>query len=128
MMNNLLLIACLSLIILSCAAPLNTADAVPAVLTETNKAVLDELETEIASLVNQEGLVLSSDIFTKNSVITLNNRAHILSNGQLVNGRVVNKPLQIQLVTINEQCFVKNLATQVKRPLRLTGCHTLSNR
>jgi len=93
-----------------------------AVIAKPSRQVNEEIQAAVASLLGQKELVIAANAFTKDSSISVERLAHQTVNGQLINGRVTEQPLLINLVKKGKQCFVKNALTGGKIELKHAKC------
>jgi len=96
--------------------------AIPAVISEPSASSNTELQGAIASLLGKKQVLIASDAFTKNNSLTIERVAHSAQNGQLINGRVTEKPSSFRLVIRGEKCFVQNTESEEERVLEVTKC------
>ncbi|MCJ8319184.1 MAG: hypothetical protein MJK12_06100 [Colwellia sp.] len=96
--------------------------ALSAVITEPSEASNIELQDAIASLVGQKQILIAKDAFTQNNSLTIERMAHRAQNGQLINGRVIEKPQLFYLVIRDGQCIVKNSESNEEKILQVTKC------
>ncbi len=121
-------LVCLILALLGCvssAEDQRVKQEVSAVVAEPSRQTNEEIQVAIASLLGQKEVVISANAFTKDSRLTIERLSHQTANGQLINGRVTEHPLLIELVKKGQQCLVKNVLTGKVVALKYTRCRAL---
>lgn len=129
-MKTKLSLACLLLALGGCSSSAEDEldnQEVSAIISKPSRQVSEEIQVAIASLLEQNEVVIAANVFTKDSSLTIERVAHQTSSGQLINGRVTEQPLLIELVKKGQQCFVKNVLTGKEVALKYTQCRELVN-
>jgi len=97
----------------------------PAVIAKPSTQSNIELQVAIASLLGQKQVLIAKSAFTKSSSLTIERVPYSSQNGQLINGRVTEKPMLFRLVIRDGQCIVQNAESEEERVLPVTKCHVL---
>jgi len=97
-------------------------EALPAIITSPSNETTAELQKVIASLLAQNKVLLASDAFSQSSFLTLERAAHKSADGQLIMGRTIEKPWQLQLIKLADTCYIKEVISEKLLPLKTSQC------
>ena len=108
MLNNIIKTSLILGILLSSACRHVTVNnSVPALLSDTDTEVKIELHKAVSQLLSQEEVFIAQDAFRDRSFISVERLAYKDSRGNRIQGRELDMPEKIQLVLINDECFLK---------------------
>lgn len=114
-----------TMLLSACASSVAQADR-PAVLVAPNSAARDELLTAIRNaLGNGFGnapLTLADDAFIHDSAVSIERTPRRDANGQLLNGRVMEKPQRFTLYVRGSRCVLVQAGTQREWLLKHANC------
>jgi len=99
----------------ACASPVSRSD-VPAVITASTPASREELARVVSVALHNARVTLADDALTKENLLIIE-RARLQ-----VDGRVVEKPEQFELVKNGSQCVLIHRRTGERYPLARTTC------
>lgn len=115
--------AAITLALFGCTISTET-QKVPAVISLTESH--DEIQQLIIQLSGNQQVLLADSAFTKHSDLTVERKLHTTVNGQLLNGRVTEKPILFHLFIEDEQCFIENTGSGEQALLKVTECQIKS--
>ncbi|MGL1957036.1 MAG: hypothetical protein OCD00_06945 [Colwellia sp.] len=78
-----------------------------ALLVEPSEQSLQAVKTAVKQLANLPSVVLAKSVFQKDSWLLIDRQQHKNAKGQLIMGNNTEPPLALQLVTYNNQCFLR---------------------
>ncbi len=116
----------LNLVLLLAGCTVQAADsdiqAQPALVINPSTTSIAELQRVIANLLTMEQITLAKDAFTQSSYLTLERKQHLDNNGQLLMGRTLAMPQEVQLLLRGAQCFLQDSQGNQSPPLKQTQC------
>ncbi|MCG9696089.1 hypothetical protein [Shewanella sp. Isolate11] len=80
----------------------------PGLIIKPNPACTAELQQAIALLLDVEQVTIASDAFTQSNRLTLERKQHRDANGQLVMGRTLTIPTNVQLLMQGKQYLLQD--------------------
>jgi len=93
-----------------------------AIIINHTEASRQELQTVISDALGGRSVIIADNAFTHQSRLIIERKPHLDANGQLLNGRVIEKPIHFKLVIINEQCWLTKFGSDAKWLLSQTNC------
>ncbi len=108
MLNNIIKTSLiLGILLLSACRHVTVNNSVPALLSDTDTEAKMELHKAASQLLSQEEVFIAQDAFKDRSFISVERLAYKDSRGNRIQGRELDMPEKIQLVLINDECFLK---------------------
>ncbi|NQY37485.1 MAG: hypothetical protein HRT37_21495 [Alteromonadaceae bacterium] len=99
-----------------------TATEVPALVSHFSDESHVEIQNTIAILLKQKQVLIADNAFTDSSYISLERAAHKTDSGQLIMGKSMELPFNLQLVIKGDSCFIKDENSGKSLALSITQC------
>lgn len=100
-----------TVLLLACNSA-RTLEATPARLVSLDDAGRVELSSKLAELLHQNSVLIADDAFVANSILTLERKAHLDSQGNRIQGRELGMPDKVQLLLSEGHCTLKHLGNE----------------
>ena len=97
----------ISAFLISACGHISVKNSVPALLSDVDADAEVELHTAVTQLLNQETVLIAQDAFQYRSYITVERLTRKDSQGNRIQGRMLDMPEKIQLLLINGECILK---------------------
>jgi hypothetical protein len=109
------------LLLMACRTPPEPAEA-PAVLTNPSAESRLELRRVVSGALHRDSVTLADDALTRESVLIIERARARDPNGQLLNGRELDKPEHFHLVKEGERCVLVRERTGERWTLASATC------
>ncbi|WP_296053800.1 hypothetical protein [uncultured Alteromonas sp.] len=119
--------ACVSLVVASGCAQTSDNELYPATLSAQTKQQKVQIEKVISDWFGGTKVTLADDVFTSSSVVTIERREHLDSQGRLIEGRHDKQAYSFTLYKKGTQCLLSNDGTGKKVELDNLECIATEN-
>ncbi len=118
-------VACLLLLATCVSTPLQALET-PAVLERTDANVRAVLSAAVSELLQGADVTLGEDALLHDSWLTVERVRPRDGTGQLLQGRILERPEQFQLLKDEDQCLLVQRSSGRRKVLESVGCRTLA--
>jgi hypothetical protein len=94
----------------------------PALIINPDEASMASLQVTLSNLFGGQAVKLSSDAFTRSSLLTLEHGSQKTLTSQAANGRVMAAPYKFRLMKSGPACVLVDRRDNSRHPLSNTSC------
>jgi hypothetical protein len=115
-----------ALIMTACVSPLARGLEIAAVLEQSDANARATLTTAVSEMLLGARVTLAEDALLHDSHLTVERARPRATDGQLLNGRILERPEQFQLIKEQEQCVLVQQSSGRRKVLpSIIGCRAL---
>lgn len=116
---------CAAMLLTACSSPAARGLETAAVLTDADASVRATLATAVSEMMQGAKVTLADDALLNDSWLTVERARPRTADGQLFNGRIVERPEQFQLIKEREQCVLVQAGSGQRKVLPSLTCRAL---